>query len=439
MISVDEPRYAWVGREMARSGDWITPRLWGSPWFEKPALLYWLIAGANKAGLRDEWAARLPVALLSLAFLAFYFDRLRKLFDFRVAAHATAILATSAGWIGFSRAAVTDIPLAATFGAAMLLAIPWAISSDRSGLRAGGVLIGLALLAKGLLPLVLLLPLLWIGRSRWRDLLLPGIIALAVAAPWYLLCTLANGTEFPRVFFVEHHFGRFFSGALLHGRAWWFYVPVLLAGLAPWTPLIPSLARKENLADPRLRVFLAWAAFGFLFFSVGENKLPGYLLPLLPAIAAILGFHASRRQRPVWMVPCSVALVALAVPLLAEVIPGALDEGLGRTGIRFRLTPYLVAVIPVVWLEWRGLRDHAFAAAVVGVLAGLAVSLPPASAEIDERTARRVWLEQVVPRRDRVCLDPGIRRTLRYGLDYYSVVPLPECEDGDSRFRIMSK
>lgn len=439
LISVDEPRYAAIGREMARSGDWITPRLWGEPWFEKPALLYWLIAAATRMGLENEMAARLPVVLMSLAFLVFYHLRLTALFDARVAAHSTAILATTAGWIGFSRAAVTDIPLAATFGSAMLLAMPWVISGDRTGLRGAGALIGLALLAKGLLPGVLMLPVLWLGRRRWRDLLIPAVIALAAASPWYVLCTLRNGSEFPRVFFGEHHFGRFFSSALLHVRAWWFYVPVLLAGLAPWTPLVGSLARRENLADPRLRVLAAWAGFGLVFFSLGENKLPGYLLPLLPAIAAMLGYHAAKPDRARWTLPASVALLALAIPLLTGVVPRALDEGLRRADITVRPTWYLLAVLPVAGLEWRGLRDRAFAAAAVFVLAGLAVAIPPALTEIDKRTARPLWNQTVAARRGQVCLDPELRRTWRYGLNYYAVDPLPECVEGDTRIRIMAK
>ena len=83
-LITDEPRYASIGREMARSGDWITPRLNGFAWFEKPPLLYWMTAAANRVGLRDEWAARLPVALLSLAFLAFFFSTLEREFSVRV-------------------------------------------------------------------------------------------------------------------------------------------------------------------------------------------------------------------------------------------------------------------------------------------------------------------------------------------------------------------
>src|SRR5690554_1261891 len=78
LLSVDEPRYAAIGRAMAQSGDWITPELWGAPWLEKPPFLYWMIAAATKAGLRNETAVRLPVALLSVSFLAFYWWILKR-------------------------------------------------------------------------------------------------------------------------------------------------------------------------------------------------------------------------------------------------------------------------------------------------------------------------------------------------------------------------
>src|SRR6266545_2995994 len=125
LIGPDEPRYASVGREMARSGDWVTPRLWGEPWFEKPALLYWMTGAAFRLGLNADLAPRLPVAIASVAFLIFFFFTLRREFGWQPAAYATAILATSAGWVAYSQNGVTDIPLAATFSAAVLLSLRW--------------------------------------------------------------------------------------------------------------------------------------------------------------------------------------------------------------------------------------------------------------------------------------------------------------------------
>src|SRR5215469_1000680 len=122
LVGPDEPRYAAVAREMARSGDWVTPRLWGEPWFEKPPLLYWMAAVGFRFGLGPELAPRLPVAILAVAFLSFYWWVLRREFGCAAAWFSTLILGTCAGWIGFSQIGVTDLPLAATFSAAMLLA-----------------------------------------------------------------------------------------------------------------------------------------------------------------------------------------------------------------------------------------------------------------------------------------------------------------------------
>src|ERR1039457_1822632 len=122
LIRPDEPRYASIARSMAASGDWVTPGLSGQPWFEKPALLYWMEGAAFRAGLGPEVAPRLPVALAACAFLAFYWWILKREFGCLPASFATAILGTSAGWIVCSQVGVPDLPLTATYSAAMLLA-----------------------------------------------------------------------------------------------------------------------------------------------------------------------------------------------------------------------------------------------------------------------------------------------------------------------------
>ncbi|MGB9606551.1 MAG: ArnT family glycosyltransferase, partial [Bryobacteraceae bacterium] len=152
LLGPDEPRYAWIAREMARTGDWVTPKLWGQPWFEKPPLTYWMMALAFRCGLGDDLAPRLPVALASLLFLASYRHALAREFGPRAATFATLILGTSAGWLAYSRIGVTDIPLAVTFSGAMLAALPWLARGDRRLLPLAAALLGLAVLAKGLVP-----------------------------------------------------------------------------------------------------------------------------------------------------------------------------------------------------------------------------------------------------------------------------------------------
>jgi 4-amino-4-deoxy-L-arabinose transferase-like glycosyltransferase len=155
LLGPDEPRYASIAREMARSGDWTTPRLWGAPWFEKPALLYWLSGLGFRLGLNTELAPRLPGALLAVGFLAFYWWTLRREFGERAAWLASLILGSSGMWVAYSQIGVTDLPLGATYSAAMLLALPWVARRDTRQLPAAAAMFGLAVLAKGLVPLAL--------------------------------------------------------------------------------------------------------------------------------------------------------------------------------------------------------------------------------------------------------------------------------------------
>jgi hypothetical protein len=273
LFGPDEPRYASIAREMARSGDWVTPVLDGKPWLEKPALLYWMGAVGFKLGLGPEAAVRVPLGVLSAGFVVW--------FGWMVGSwRRAAMLATCAGWIGYSNIAVTDVPLAVCFSAGMVLALRW-VETGRGAWWVGACL-GAAMLAKGLVPVVLAAPVAWFARERWREWWKVVVASLVVAAPWYVLVTRAQGWAFINEFFIEHHFSRFASGDLQHVQPFWFYGPMLIGLLLPWTPL---LWRGEW----RTRAFYAaWLVFGFVFFSVSKNKLPGYLLPLLPAAVMVM-------------------------------------------------------------------------------------------------------------------------------------------------------
>ena len=431
LIGPDEPRYAAIGREMARSGDWVTPRLWGQTWFEKPPLLYWTTGLANRAGLGDEMAPRLPVALLSVAFLCFYRRRLEREFGRRAALFATAALATSAGWLAFSHVAVTDLPMAAAFSAAMLAGLPWIARGDRRSLTLASALLGAAVLAKGLVPLALALPLVWAGRRQWRDLLRPRPVLafVAVAAPWYLLATLRHGGAFLGDFFLKHHLARFFTGELQHQQPFWFYVPVLLAGLFPWTPLLALLSRKRLCQDPRLRFLLISVAFGLLFFSASTNKLPGYLLPLIPAACALMGMALAEAKTAKWALVASAALLVM-VPVIAGILPEALLRGLSRVqaaDLPWQTWLAVAAVAAAVWAAERaGKRLVAVGAITAAMLAGVlwieATTFPALDRTV---SARGVWRE-VADRAGEVCVGQ-VGRSWRYSLNYYSGSPLPEC------------
>ena len=424
LIGPDEARYAAIGRAMAATGDWITPRLWGQPWFEKPALLYWMTAAGFKLGLGADLAPRLPVALASVAFLIYFFILLRREFGDRAAWYASAILATSAGWLVYSHVAITDLPMSAAFAAAMLTIFT---ANVRAALVAG-VLLGLAILAKGLVPLVLFIPALWFLRHRIRDLAILFSAALVVAAPWYILATLRNGTPFLEDFFWKHHFGRFLSSELQHGQPVWFYLPVLLAGIFPWIPLLVLLFSRQLYRDRRAQFLLAWFAWGFVFFSASRNKLPGYLLPLLPPLAALAGIATAqaraRSPKLMALLATSAALLCF-IPALSRALPQALANGFSRTSFHLTtiwIAPALLIAILAAILEKTNHRDCAVAA--VAVLTGVSVvtivwRIYP---RIDLQLSGRASHSQSM-----TCL-PQVNRSQRYSIQYYAGRSLPDCK-----------
>ena len=433
LLKEDEPRYAAIGREMARSGDWITPRLWGEPWFEKPALLYWMSGAGYRLGLPGELAPRLPVALLSVLFLVFFYWSLRREFNARAAWIATVILATSAGWLAYSYVAVPDLPLSVFFSSAMLLGMIWMRTRDRRWLMAAAASLALAVLAKGLVPLALAIPLLWHARSRWRQLLNWKAITtfIAIAAPWYILCYLKNGSAFIDTLFWQHHFGRFSSAALQHMQPFWFYLPVFLAALFPWTPAAALLFRPSLYSDSRRTFLLLWLTFGFLFFSAFLNKLPGYILPLLPAAAALAGIAISEtRVSARWALAASAGLLCFVFPL-ASILPSALDAGLSRSTAP-AWSPVWALPLVIAGLVWYldVLRQRSAAVSLIGAaLTGAVIYLKLVSfPAIDQAASSRPLWRQISANPDRVCVEEKeFRRNWRYGLNYYSVQPLPDC------------
>jgi len=432
-LGPDEPRYASVGREMARSGDWITPRLDGQPWFEKPPLTYWLTALGHAGHLPDEWAARLPEALISVAFLVFFYVTLAREFSPRLALTATAILATSAGWLAYSFAALTDLPMSAALGAAMLIAL----FRRRELSIIAGVMLGLAILGKGFVPAVLFLPVLLLVSDK-RLTILAGVAI--VAAPWFVLCWLSNGAAFWDDFFWKQHVARFLTPSLEHVQPFWYYLPVLLAGIFPWTPLVALLARRQFYADFRMRLLGAWMLYGLVFFSIARNKLPGYVLPLLPGMAILLAaaWESAPFKTPVraWsLAACGLLLVML--PTVTAILPDALLTGLSRARLAF--SPgglvFLPLALAVWWLVKSEHPEAAFlmvaAAAGLGVIYLKYTTFPTLDATVSVRNFWKSNREAV----STACLE-NIGRTWQYGLNYYEGREVPNCTPSDLGPRI---
>ncbi len=300
LIGADEPRYAQVASEMLARHDWITPTLGGIPWLEKPPLYYWQAMIAFRLFGVSDWAARLPAVLDGFLMVLAVYWFLRRI---RPGSQldGALILATSAGIVGFSRAASTDMPLTATFTIAMLAWYAWFESGDKKYLAGFYGLLGLATLAKGPVAPLLAFGVIVIFAALQRSapivlktLWIPGLLlGLAIALPWYGLVQLRN-PQFFHEFIVEHNLARFGSNLYHHPEPFWYYVPVTMLGWVPWSiiafaALVVALRQLRNPAADTLRSFLlVWIAVVVMFFSISQSKLPGYVLPAIPAGAILI-------------------------------------------------------------------------------------------------------------------------------------------------------
>ena len=295
LMGPDEPRYAAVARTMYETGDYITPRLWGETWFEKPVLMYWLAAIGYALFGVGETGARFPSALgATLSVFLIYWCG-RRLFSRWTGFAAALILVSSLGFFALARAASMDMPLTAALTAALVFFL-LGHEADEGPRRwyfyGFYAALGFGVLAKG--PIAILLPaltlvlfLLWRGgRREWRGWHLEGVlVTILVAAPWYIAVTWVNGWEFIQVFLLDHNLQRFATDVYGHDRPFYFYVPVLLLMMFPWTfLLIPALRRRFAKNE---QLILMWALIPFVFFSLSGSKLPAYILPMAPPIALL--------------------------------------------------------------------------------------------------------------------------------------------------------
>ncbi|MGB9432787.1 MAG: glycosyltransferase family 39 protein [Candidatus Acidiferrum sp.] len=344
LVGPDEPRYAWIARDMAESGDWVTPRLYGKPWFEKPILYYWGAALSFKVFGVSEAAARFPSALAAL-FATFAMAWLAwRTYGAETARWLLLLLPTTVGMIGFSHAAATDMPFAGMLSIAMVFAaivVGLVGNQDSTILLCArwlaplffGFFLGLAVLAKG--PAAIILSggavLLWaVFTKRWRDAfrcLHPVAIAsfCLTALPWYLLCARRNPNFF-RIFIIEHNFKRYLTPEFQHIQPFWFYAPIVLVSFVPWTLLLLwslpyGLNSQWKRRTSSLAFFLLiYALFCLVFFSASKSKLPGYILPAIPPIGMLLArayvVLSKRREKSLRWFLSGFAILALPAGIL---------------------------------------------------------------------------------------------------------------------------
>lgn len=300
----DEGRYSEISREMALSGDWVTPRLNGLKYFEKPPLQYWVTAAAFKAFGESDFVARLWPGLCGFLTVLLLWRTARRLWGEETADYAAITGASMAFLMGMSHVVTLDMSVSFF----MTLALCGFLRAHHDGatprenrrwmLIVWAAMAG-ALLSKGLIGIVLpgaVLVLyslicrhwkLW-TRMQWISGLL---IFFALAAPWHVLAALRN-PEWAQFYFIHEHFERFLTTEHHRIGAWYYFVPVLLGGLLPWTTLLPQTFshgwRAESTQFKANRFLLIWSVFIFVFFSSSGSKLPGYILPVFPALALLL-------------------------------------------------------------------------------------------------------------------------------------------------------
>jgi 4-amino-4-deoxy-L-arabinose transferase-like glycosyltransferase len=368
----DEGRYAEIAREMAASGDWVTPRLNGLKYFEKPPFQYWATAAAYKAFGVREWTARLVPALAGLLAVAFVGMTVVRLEGPVAGVYAALVLAGCFWHFALSQLLTLDGVLNAWLAAALCAFL----LAQRDGLTRAAcrnwMLVAYAAaagatLTKGLVGLVIpsatlvLYTLATRDAGPWKRLhVLPGLaVYLVLTAPWFLLVSRDN-PEFAQFFFIHEHFERFLTNEHRREGSWYYFVPLFLAGMLPWLLVWAWTCRRSwRNASASANGFswpkfcLVWALFVFVFFSFSGSKLPSYILPMFPALAMVLGWQLAllpSRTLALLALPMAVLSLLLAIGVavaLGAFIPVLADANTPAAVFR-AFAPWIAAAVGVM-------------------------------------------------------------------------------------------
>ncbi len=454
LVGADEPRYAQIAREMLARHDWITPTLNGTPWLEKPILYYWGAMLSYGAFGVSDWAARVPSAVAATAMVAAIYVFMR---HFRPGSQldAALIAASMAGTIGYARAASTDMPLTASLVAGMLSWYAWRSTGHRRWLALFYALMALGTLAKG--PVAPFLAALIViafallrreGRLLGRSLWWPTILLYcALALPWYVAVQLRTG-DFFQVFILQHNLDRFTTDMFRHRQPFWYYLPVLLVGLLPWTvyevaAIVDGLRRWRKGGDPGLapvgeedrtaagaqdfRAFLLlWAAVPVIFFTFSESKLPGYILPSLIPLALLLAdwVYEKKASEERGGLGLMLGHAAVAGAMLGAVLLAPTLVARGKpSGVALwvaGVTALAIFGAITVSVSTQGLRWLRFVT-LVPVLLGLAFLLRIGAPTLDSSLSARPIAAEIarLQTRPTPLAVFRVRREVEYGLNFY--------------------
>jgi 4-amino-4-deoxy-L-arabinose transferase-like glycosyltransferase len=450
LMDKTEALFVEVGHQMHLRNDWVTPWWNGERFFDYPVWGYWVVALAFRLFGVSPWAARLPVALAASSvvvaafLLLWHWGGPQERLQVRLgrAALGAGVLATSPGWIGWGRTSTTDMFLSSAISLALLAFLLAHLQPSGSPLAALGR-IGLALfsaiavLAKGpvgvLLPLLLICAFLLLS-DQWRRWMKPihllPMVALfmAVASPWYVAAAQVNGSDFLGGFLGFSNLQRFTTVIYDHPGPPWFYLPWLVILLFPWSLFLPvamaplgfwRLDRWRPSLQPPSQAgtvglfLLLWLLIPLAFFSAAATKLPGYILPILPAGALLVALFfwplpqsasdlgraetpgsASFLNRPTRVSGAVEALLLAAMAMAAVFAPrwAAADPAhpsfaatLEASGLPFLLASLLgLTALSLAYTVVRG-NDRRWLglASLAGFLSILAFVIPPLAPLID--------------------------------------------------------
>ncbi|MHB1950531.1 MAG: phospholipid carrier-dependent glycosyltransferase [Acidiferrobacteraceae bacterium] len=414
----DEARYSEIPREMVATGHYITPRLDGVTYLEKPPLFYWLQVASIKLFGLSEWSMRLWTALLAWVGCVATYAVGRFLFDRRTGILSAVLLATSFLYYGMSRVVTLDMAVSVFITLtlyAFLVALKFPIGPTRRWFMWGAFAsAALAVLTKGLIGIVF--PMLIIGAwilmlNRWRllaEIYLPTgfLLFFAISAPWHILAQLHN-PEFFHYYFIHQHFERFLTPISHRPGPPWYFVPVVFFGFFPWSAFLAQAVASNvefgrearQRRDLELFLFL-WAALIFLFFSASHSKLIPYVLPIFPALALLVGRYFSRQwERPstrglkagYWILAASGTAIAVAIYFVPHFRPSPHPHTLVIFMRALALMLAATSITGAVLGSRRGLR-YAVPATAVGFSLFL-VTVNAAMPDLDIRSVKPLALE----------------------------------------------
>jgi 4-amino-4-deoxy-L-arabinose transferase-like glycosyltransferase len=440
----DEGRYAEIARELLELKDWLTPHLNYVVYFEKPPLMYWLTAASLLVFGQNEFAARFWCATFGLLTVGVTYLIGRDWKGERTGLLAGAILATSLLFFSLTQFLVLDMAL--TFWLMLALYAGNHILLERSPERVSkytdllAVAVAGGILTKGLVAAVLPIAVLGLtlfysglqGQARkisWRPAL---VLLMVIVAPWFVAVSMKH-PFFPEFFFIREHLSRYLTPIHHRTAPYYFYLPVLVGGLLPWSVFLPRVIHQwlkhRGVAmkrDPVGAHLILWSAFVFLFFSASQSKLVAYILPVLPSLALLVGFEFDQALEepltPAWIRRSLEILIGLFVAFLltlkwAHGNPSLKDPLVASVCQLDGLLALVLALGVLVFVGVRGMRQTLFCFGGILVVQVLLLSIVASMAPcLDSYLSNRLMAQTLTSRaapEDRV---------VGYGVSYDNVL-----------------